>query len=107
MIGQQSSKLWFPAVMLLTFTLVLCAINLTCVATHAHAANPADIGPRFERIIDEHHDPNTNHAQIFEVWHDRASGQEFVCVESHDSNGTGGLDGIAYPISCFLTGRKW
>jgi hypothetical protein len=77
---------------------LLCAgIGMT-QATH---------GLRFERILDEHHDANTNHVAVFEVWHDKESGQEFTCAQSRDSNSTGGLDGRTYPVSCFPTGRNW
>ena len=62
---------------------------------------------RFERLLDEHHDPKTNHVFAFEVWHDKESGQEFTCATSRDTNDTGGIDGKAYPLTCFPTGRNW
>jgi hypothetical protein len=62
---------------------------------------------RFEKISDEHFDPRYNHAAIFEVWHDKVSGQEFTCVSSRDTSETGGIDGKAWPLSCFPTGRVW
>lgn len=49
--------------------------------------------PRFEMILDQYHEPK-NHS--FEVFHDKETGQEIVCVY-------GGLD----MASCYLTGRSW
>lgn len=82
----------------------LIAIILLFVTVTAIANDPS---PRFERILDEHHDTHTNHVAVFEVWHDRVSGQEFTCAQSYDTNSTGGLDGKSFPVSCFPTGRKW
>ena len=61
-----------------------------------------DIGSaRFERILDEHHDPKVNHVFAFEVWHDKVTGQEITCATSRDTNNTGGIDGKAYPTLLF------
>lgn len=55
----------------------------------------AQTTPRFERLLQEKHDRYV----IFEVYHDRESGQEFTCEFS-------GVD-MGYAVSCFPTGRNW
>lgn len=51
---------------------------------------------RFDRIYTEN--INAPHGfSEFNVFHDKETGQEIVCV-------TGGLDGS---MSCYLSGRKW
>jgi hypothetical protein len=82
------------------------AIAIALVILGAFAFSQ-DNGLRFERLLDEHKDARYNHAAVFEVWHDKVSGQEIICIGSRDSNNTGGLDGRAYPLSCFLSGRNW
>jgi hypothetical protein len=84
--------------------LAFCFVWLGGMARRVEAA---DNGPRFEKISDEHFDPRYNHAVIFETWHDKLGGEEFTCVGSRDTNNTGGIDGKAWPLSCFPTGRKW
>lgn len=56
---------------------------------------------RFERLSDEHFDIKYNHAEEFEVWHDKVSGKEVMCVFGH-----AGAYGES-PLSCLLTGREW
>jgi hypothetical protein len=46
--------------------------------------------PRFEKLYNE---------GKFNVWHDRETGQEIVCVEQYGSRDPSN--------SCWITGRKW
>ena len=55
----------------------------------------AQTQPRFERLLKERHDEYHD----FQVWHDRESGVEFICVYSGVNMGNS--------VSCFPTGRNW
>jgi hypothetical protein len=51
--------------------------------------------PRFEMLLQEYHPGFDTRIDYFEVWHDKETGQEFVCTMVHSS------------VSCLLTGRSW
>ena len=61
----------------------------------------AQNGPRFERLTLEY-TGETNVVRAFEVWHDKAGGEEFVCMHGY----VGGLN-TDQPLTCIPTGRKW
>jgi hypothetical protein len=80
---------------------LLCALVVILsgivVISDAKSTVHADVTPRFEHIYEEYLDHGIDSAD-FEVYHDKVTGQELVCVEAHsryDAN------------SCYLTGRKW
>jgi hypothetical protein len=57
--------------------------------------------PRFERIYRQTLDsptPNYGDTMIFDVLHDRETGQETVCIRRVWDNQS---------VSCYLTGRTW
>jgi hypothetical protein len=51
--------------------------------------------PRFEQIYTENHGEVGTNLYEFEVWHDKETGQEFICARSLREE------------SCWLTGRSW
>lgn len=52
--------------------------------------------PRFEKVLYEEAENSGVHMRVFEVWHDKDSGQEFTCLYTYHDN-----------PSCFPTGRNW
>lgn len=61
----------------------------------------ADGPTRFEQLLWERVNDKADAVKGFEVWHDKESGQEFICavasstITSRDK------------VSCFPTGRNW
>ncbi len=70
---------------------ILLAVALILTGYVLHA----EVQPRFEQLLSENHG---DYAKI-RVWHDRETGQEFICVYS-------GVD-LGNSVSCFATGRSW
>jgi hypothetical protein len=51
--------------------------------------------PRFEAVYIEKHPEQGTYVDAIEVWHDKETGQEIVCIEGYRK------------ASCYLTGRVW
>lgn len=56
---------------------------------------------RFEKILTQDNDGGQDYVHYFEVWHDKVSGQEFVCPIGNAG------DWHVRPVSCFPSGRNW
>lgn len=84
-------------------------VSLWCVILDRRDMQAAQVvRPRFEQIYNEFIDPpddgnspNKTILRNFEVWHDRESGQEFICADPMTSLAS------AYKVSCWPTGRNW
>jgi hypothetical protein len=85
---------------------VVLAVLIFVGAVALYASYPPSLvtppRPRFEAIYWEGAQ-NKNMIAAFEVWHDKESGQEFICARSYYN----GLGTAQVPISCWPTGRTW
>jgi len=61
-------------------------------------------GPRFERVSISDQ-PESQTISNFSVYHDKVTGNEFVCAIGHITSPANVPDSIA--LSCWNTGRKW
>lgn len=61
----------------------------------------ADGPTRFEQLLWERTHDEADAVRGFEVWHDKQSGQEFICVVASSTYAS------RDKVSCFPSGRSW
>jgi hypothetical protein len=73
--------------------IVICALSLIFAGIAI-----GQVSPRFEHVYTQTLELDGFQSTMFNVYHDKSSGQEIVCV----------LSGQTYASAqCYLTGRKW
>lgn len=87
--------------MFLRVLFLIVGSTLAILATDRYVDAQQNNSPRFEKLTSQTNDRHLNEAEVFEVWHDKVSGQEFTCAF-----GQPGEFAERAP-SCFPTGRKW
>lgn len=77
-------------------------VSLCCIVADRAEMRAQNYGPRFN-LIDVEHERDETRSEIsrFEVWHDRESGQEFICAFPVTNMAS------AEKTSCWPTGRNW
>ena len=84
-------KLQHILVILLVLMCVVCGVLMA----RGNSRDSTPPRPRFETVYIEKHPEQGTFVDQVEVWHDKETGQEIVCVEGYRRG------------SCYLTGRVW